>query len=58
MLDTMIIDHVRREREQRRDDQRPRLYIEPPPILEPPARPDERPAEKDERGIAEIDFRI
>lgn len=57
MLDTIIIDSLRRQREEQRDE-RPRLYIEPPPIREPEPT-ERRPAtDEGERGVAEIDFTV
>ncbi len=60
MLDSFIIDRIRREREQReRDEARRPLQIErpmpPPPQAERPQRPRE---EDSPRGSVVIDFRV
>jgi hypothetical protein len=56
VFDAYIIDSLRREQEQQ-PDTRPRLWIEPPPFLEEPERAP-APEEREERGVAEIDFTL
>jgi len=61
MLDAYIIDRIRREREQDRDDRIP-LHIEPPPPPDPRADDDESGDDADrndgggKRGSVVIDF--
>ncbi len=60
MLDAFIIDRIQREREKSRD-QRPALQIEEPrPEPEPYQRQpaDRNNADREDRGIVEVDFTI
>jgi hypothetical protein len=57
MLDSFIIERIRREREREREGARVPLRIEPPP---PPVRrpPEEEPEREQERGSVVIDFQL
>jgi hypothetical protein len=57
MLDAYLIDAIHRE-QQEGQDRRVQLEIEPPPPLDPPAVEREQRRDREERGIAEIDFRV
>jgi hypothetical protein len=57
MLDSFIIERIRRERERERESGYQPLRIERPPPPPPQATP-EVPKEKEERGSVVIDFRL
>jgi hypothetical protein len=58
MLDSFIIDRIRRERERERERERGQipLRIERPPPMSPPA--EERPDPEQPRGSVIIDFQL